>query len=287
MRAEQPDHLQHLTAREFATVGGAGEQPVQTNCYAPDQANHDGGINNSQMDFADDRASMTPGWEARPADEFAHFNDPGSLRSRSSTRLREVLDHFLMSVASVNLRFLWIAGALSISFGLGWTGGSISGSGPNPDATLLVEKADADVRHTGSIANATGSIATITKSNPKLSAAAASPRENAGAVQMRARPQNNAPQHARDRTSPVGSLLPQIESNPSHPLSAAPETKPTTIEGWSVGNVNGDRAVLVGPDRVWTVKRGDTIPGLGQINSIVRWGNRWIVATSSGLISTE
>jgi hypothetical protein len=28
------------------------------------------------------------------------------------------------------------------------------------------------------------------------------------------------------------------------------------------------------------------VPGLGKIDSIVRWGNRWIVATSRGLVST-
>jgi len=41
------------------------------------------------------------------------------------------------------------------------------------------------------------------------------------------------------------------------------------------------------PNRVWTARRGDTIPGVGRVDTIVRWGNRWIVATSSGLISTD
>jgi hypothetical protein len=43
----------------------------------------------------------------------------------------------------------------------------------------------------------------------------------------------------------------------------------------------------VGPDRVWTVKPGDSVPGLGRIDTIVRWGKYWIVGTSSGLISSE
>jgi hypothetical protein len=29
------------------------------------------------------------------------------------------------------------------------------------------------------------------------------------------------------------------------------------------------------------------VPGVGRVDSIVRWGNRWIVATSKGLISTQ
>jgi hypothetical protein len=66
-----------------------------------------------------------------------------------------------------------------------------------------------------------------------------------------------------------------------------PETKPTTIDGWTIREVNGDTAVLEGPSGVWKATRGDTVPGVGKIDSIVRWGNRWIVATSKGLISTR
>ena len=65
-----------------------------------------------------------------------------------------------------------------------------------------------------------------------------------------------------------------------------PETRPTTIEGWMVRDVIGGAAVLEGPGGVWSVTRGDTVPGVGTVDSIVRWGNRWIVATSGGLIST-
>jgi hypothetical protein len=31
---------------------------------------------------------------------------------------------------------------------------------------------------------------------------------------------------------------------------------------------------------------GQMVPGVGKVDSIVRWGNRLIVATSAGLIST-
>ena len=65
-----------------------------------------------------------------------------------------------------------------------------------------------------------------------------------------------------------------------------PETRPTTIAGWALLEVVGGTAVLQGPNGVLRVMRGDTVPGIGRVDSIVRWGNRWIVATSSGLIST-
>ena len=51
-------------------------------------------------------------------------------------------------------------------------------------------------------------------------------------------------------------------------------------------DVTNGTAVLEGPDGIRRVARGDTIPGVGRVESIFRWGNRLIVATSKGLIST-
>jgi hypothetical protein len=65
-----------------------------------------------------------------------------------------------------------------------------------------------------------------------------------------------------------------------------PETGPTTIEGWMVRDVRGEAIVLQGPDGVRKVARGDMVPGVGRIDSVVRWGSRWIVSTTSGLIAT-
>lgn len=66
-----------------------------------------------------------------------------------------------------------------------------------------------------------------------------------------------------------------------------PETKPTTIPGWFIREADSTFAVLDGPNGILKVSRGDTVPQVGRIDSIMRWGNRWIVATSSGLISTQ
>jgi hypothetical protein len=69
-------------------------------------------------------------------------------------------------------------------------------------------------------------------------------------------------------------------------LTPTPETRPTTIEGWTLREVVNGTAVLEGPNGVWKVTPGQTVPGVGRVDSIVRWGNRLIVATSRGLIST-
>jgi len=69
-------------------------------------------------------------------------------------------------------------------------------------------------------------------------------------------------------------------------LTPVPETRPTTIDGWVLREVVNGTAVLEGPSGTWRVKRGDTVPGVGQVVGIFGWGNRLIVATSRGLITT-
>jgi len=95
------------------------------------------------------------------------------------------------------------------------------------------------------------------------------------------------PAAAQHNISP-GSAVSGVGRGPttSNKPMSFPDTKPTTIEGWSVRDVVGGRATLDGPDGVWTGTRGDTVPGVGPVNAIVRWGSRWIVATNGGLIST-
>jgi hypothetical protein len=83
------------------------------------------------------------------------------------------------------------------------------------------------------------------------------------------------------RTSEVG-RRPKISTRPT----PFPETRPTTIEGWTVRDVVGATAVLEGPDGLWRATSGDQVPGVGRVESIVRWGGRWIVATNMGLISS-
>jgi hypothetical protein len=85
----------------------------------------------------------------------------------------------------------------------------------------------------------------------------------------------------REANQRVASVAP--ETRPTQPY---PETRPTTIAGWALIEVVDGLAVVQGPNGVWRVRHGDTVPGVGRVDSIVRWGNRWIVATSKGLIST-
>ena len=116
--------------------------------------------------------------------------------------------------------------------------------------------------------------------------------EHGSAIPLRERTQPNTeklkkPTPAPPRTKKDGEA-PRKTAQDTKPRSApVPETKPTTIPGWFIREADGTFAVLDGPNGILKVSRGDTVPQVGRIDSIMRWGNRWIVATSSGLISTQ
>ena len=118
---------------------------------------------------------------------------------------------------------------------------------------------------------------------PLPSTAIARPRPSAA---------SSAPPLSTDNRSPAVSRPPPakkdsaVKPNTETPLAPVPETRPTTIDGWTLREVVDGTAVLEGPGGVWRAKRGDSVPGLGRIIGILRWGNRLIVATSKGLIST-
>ena len=89
-----------------------------------------------------------------------------------------------------------------------------------------------------------------------------------------------------------GSSSDPVASNSARPariLSEIPYsgTKSTTIAGWTVREVYSGTATLEGPDGIRRVARGDTVPRLGKVKAILRWDSRWIVVTSSGVISTQ
>ncbi len=77
----------------------------------------------------------------------------------------------------------------------------------------------------------------------------------------------------------------QTSSPPLQNGTSSPEVSPTPLGGWSLREVTAGIAVLEGPTGVWRVTPGDTLPGVGKVESYIRSNGQWIVATSSGLIS--
>ena len=85
--------------------------------------------------------------------------------------------------------------------------------------------------------------------------------------------------------APPAPALAASDDKPTPPVPV-PDTRPTTIDGWVLREVVNGTAVLEGPNGISRVRRGDMVPGVGQVVDIFSWGNRMIVATSKGLIST-
>ena len=169
------------------------------------------------------------------------------------------------------LRVMLTTGALLVAVGLGWIGGSGSYHffAPSPSHKQLTSSS---ARKLGSEHEATcimhaefgreatpstRNVVTLTQPNP------ASPKAMEVAVQHQGK------SLSRSRATPT------------------PDTRPTTVPGWTVLDVVGGAAVLEGPHGILKVTRGDAVPGLGRVDSIVLWGSRWIVATSRGLITTQ
>jgi hypothetical protein len=161
------------------------------------------------------------------------------------------------------LRAGLLTGGLIATFALGWIGGATSTwhRSPPPAPSVLKQRLDASTR---SAAHARSDV-------PRDAAAGSSVRKLSSAP-VTARPE------------PV-TLENGVKDEP-RPLPT-PETKPSTIEGWTVRDVSGGFASLEGPQGIWRAARGDTVPGLGRVDSIVRWGNYWLVSTSRGLIASE
>ena len=94
---------------------------------------------------------------------------------------------------------------------------------------------------------------------------------------------------AKTVQKPVSNARAKATQKPK-PAMAKPEMPRMDEKGtanWSVRSVFDDTAVLEGPRGLIAVGPGDTIPGIGQIQAIMRSGGRWVVATSKGVITAR
>jgi len=173
-----------------------------------------------------------------------------------------------------------IAVAVVASFGLGWTGGLNWPQFANELGFVAVAQKETPAPRI-SEARPSGKIEGARKT--------ASASDSPAIVGSIPKPPALLPGGARPSAGPVAqaTALPSVAAiTLRQPLVAAPETRPATIPGWTVVDVRDGTAVLEGPDGIRMAARGDTIAGLGRVESIVRWGSRWVIATASGLIAT-
>jgi hypothetical protein len=96
---------------------------------------------------------------------------------------------------------------------------------------------------------------------------------------------------ATSPTAPTPPPAPRLATTPERPKVVPPpaqaETRrePLVIKQWRVREVLNGTALLEGPGGLIGVSRGEMVPGIGRVESIVRSGNRWVVATSKGVIT--
>jgi hypothetical protein len=111
-----------------------------------------------------------------------------------------------------------------------------------------------------------GTSAIVAAATPSQRQSSTQPQQQkTGQANKAAHPRALIKAKARDREPPVQS-------------SPAPETRPTTIEGWMLRDVTNGTALLQGPNGIWRAARGDAVPGLGRVDSIFKWGDRLMVA---------
>jgi hypothetical protein len=175
--------------------------------------------------------------------------------------------------------------ALLVSFGLGWAGGLNwpEFAGTRGLGTVAQKETSslrtADARPGGRIEAARKPTST---SDPQTAAPAV-----VGSIPRPVPASAHQPARAFSASQPNASPSSGAMAMATRPLLApAPETRPTTISGWRVVDVRDGTAVLEGPNGIRKATRGDTIPGFGRVETIVRWGDRWIVGTAHGLIAT-
>ncbi len=192
------------------------------------------------------------------------------------------------------LRVRLVTGLLLAALGLGWAGLS------NPYRFFKSDPASTPVQQTAVSDRVPPVVDQETTSAAPISSQASTPTGSGlSSYRVGGEPIHRAdqgvvssdeavPSNAQKTTTMKQAAVPvPREKKGQYQLTPTPETRPNTIEGWRIRHVSGRTVVLLGPDGIHKASVGDTVPGAGRIDSIVRWGGRLLVATSRGLITTD
>ena len=287
------DETQYVAAVKDAGAS-EGEDRAQSSYYSAHRTDADKltvlrGPAPGESEAAAVTIPITPGWDQRPGADLPHFDQlacmgPRTLFGWVDKMRAAVLEAVAPESACIPLCI--IAGTIVTAFGLGWFFGSTwysSRTASSSPPGVVSEKRAVSI--TGSVGSSVPAPAA-----PTSRSVTTSPADARKASLSAARLSPLVPTTALDgqqATSSLATSASQGELKSGPRLTPAPETRPATIDGWTVREVYGGAAVLIGTDRVWTVRPGDYVPGVGRIDTITRWGSRWIVVTTGGLISTQ
>jgi hypothetical protein len=265
------------------------EQPINDDLKREEAANLQ-----ARREPAMNRTGARAGWDG---DESSGWTDSTATTTKFARshdiKIDESQRVFVLPTSDgLGTRAGLIAGALIVASGLTWI---VISALPLPVASMSVGGSSGGLNSPTHIsASNKGDRLPIPNAFIR-EAVSASSRETAVAVaplepkhstdaQRQANPIRKYLKDAQQQLASLGANAPDLQAPVK--LAPVPETRPTTIEGWTLREVMNGTAVLEGPNGTWRVTRGDTVPGVGRIVSIFRWGNRLMVATSKGLIST-
>jgi hypothetical protein len=313
MQDENPPVLQYAEPSEVVTLDVVARNPTETGFRTFEQSTESNLTTaHASIEAAIDafKATLVPdanaGCEPPLADAISTMAPETRAAEIPEIRCNQ-RDQNWMSVAAIERKALrrgWLfAGAFVGIFCLGWVGGSISSRFIEVGAALeiLEQKLKPFAKNLGVERTPGITIERAGANNtdkPTLDVLSARKESVFATIAPDSgyRPPSNVARLPRAPLAPVS----RAQENSPYPSAAAktdervlprltpmPQTRPVTIEGWTVRQVHGGTAVLEGPGGVWRAARGETVPGVGRIDSIVLWGGRWIVSTTKGLITTQ
>lgn len=290
---QQQSRPEHVTMDIVANPPDAAFTPADPPQFSSVSETRDMGANHAPVEFEPGHADTTPevthGWTRSPQ---ALGTDPIAIEAAEPAWAPDIEDHHRNELLDdrQGLRVWLIGAALITVFCLGWAGGSNSdrflgvGADSNSGAQTLSPEMPAVAAKSDKPANVTSHSTPPETPKPRKA-----PGSGARTLEQARTPSADPPRSISPSSNPIASLL---QDSPAAPGPAAvrapvPETRPATIAGWTVLDVQGGRATVEGPGGIWKAATGDTVPGVGQIHSIVRWGSNWVVATDKGLIATR
>jgi hypothetical protein len=213
--------------------------------------------------------------------------DRPSIGIRTSSNLARL---FIAALIIVGAAFAWHAeGAKEIIRRVSSLGSllSVSSTKSPLDVDVAAKQPDSTSAHQVSAQDAgLPQPAPIITTPPAPEAAAVSPEHSADSPEHSAEPLTAKQEQLSDELQAVEQGIKQKTSSaPLQNSTTTPQSIPTPLEGWTLREVTNGTAVLEGPTGIWRVTPGDTLPGVGKVESYIRSNGLWVVATSRGLIS--
>jgi len=111
----------------------------------------------------------------------------------------------------------------------------------------------------------------------KASIATSAPKDATRAQEQSSSLPEQGAKGANDATGPMPDA-------PSAPPSTASTATDSVVDGWILRNVSGGSALIEGRPGLIQVMPGDSLPGVGRVETIKREDGRWVVVTAGGLI---